>query len=198
MNGEVRVAGQSIRGLPTHRIADRGVAYIPSNRGVFPDLTVAEHLRLALRSPARKGSTANAWTPEEALALFPALARRKAKASELSGGQQQMLAITKAVMLGPRVLLIDELSLGLAPKLVQDILKVIRQLVDSTGMAVVLVEQHYELGLAIADQCVVLTHGDVAFSAPAKEVLQQRDRLASVYLAHGGKGTGAGAAGHSS
>lgn len=95
-----------------------------------------------------------------------------------------MLAITKAVMLGPSVLLVDELSLGLAPKLVQDILAVLRRIVDSTGMSVVLVEQHYELGLAIADHCVVLTHGEVAFSGPAREVLSQRERLASVYLAH--------------
>lgn len=95
-----------------------------------------------------------------------------------------MLAITKAVMLGPEVLLIDELSLGQAPMLVQDILAVIRSIVERTGMAVVLVEQHYELGLAIADRCVVLTHGEVAFSGDAKEILSQRDRLASVYLAH--------------
>jgi branched-chain amino acid transport system ATP-binding protein len=186
LSGDVRVAGQTVRGLPSYRVARHGVAIIPSTRGVFGDLTVAEHLRLALRSPARKSSTAHAWEVSDALALFPSLAeRRNVRAMNLSGGQQQMLAITNAVMLSPRVLLIDELSMGLAPNLVQEIFKVLRRIVDTEGTAVILVEQHYELALAIAEKCVVLNHGDIAFQAPAKEVLQQRARLASVYLAHG-------------
>jgi branched-chain amino acid transport system ATP-binding protein len=185
MGGEVRVAGETITGLPPHRVAHHGVAMIPSDRGVFPNLSVAEHLRLALRSSARKAGSGKAWGVDDALHLFPALARRRrAGAGTLSGGEQQMLAITKAMLLGPRVLLIDELSLGLAPKLVQDILLVIRQIVDATGTAVVLVEQHYELGLAIADRCVVLSHGDVAFEGFARDILKQRDKLAAVYLAH--------------
>lgn len=185
MSGQIRVGDQDIRGMAPHRVSHRGVALIPSDRGVFGNLTVAEHLRLALRSPTRKGRVEHAWGVAEAITLFPALERRRTtRASNLSGGEQQMLAITKAVMLGPSVLLVDELSLGLAPKLVQDILAVLRRIVDSTGMSVVLVEQHYELGLAIADQCVVLTHGEVAFSGPAREVLSQRERLTSVYLAH--------------
>jgi branched-chain amino acid transport system ATP-binding protein len=101
----------------------------------------------------------------------------------LSGGERQMLAIAKAVMLGPKVLLVDELSLGLAPKLVQNILPVIRRIADTTGAAVVLVEQHYELGLAIADRCVVLSHGEMAFEGSAAEILSQRDKVESVYLA---------------
>jgi branched-chain amino acid transport system ATP-binding protein len=182
--GDVFADGRSLRGLPSYRVSRQGVAIIPSDRGVFPSLTVAEHLRLATRSAARKASSTNAWKVEDAIALFPALeSRRNVRAGDLSGGQQQMLAITDAVLLAPKVLLIDELSLGLAPKLVQDILKVLRHIVDSTGTAVLLVEQHYELGLAIADTCVVLSHGEVAFQAPAKEVLRQRDKVASVYLA---------------
>lgn len=185
MDGDIEVRGKPIRGLPPHRVSRRGVALIPSDRGVFANLTVGDHLRLAVKSRARRERADQSWGIDDALKLFPALARRRAaRASDLSGGEQQMLAITKAVMLGPEVLLIDELSLGLAPKLVQDILAVIRSIVDRTGMAVVLVEQHYELGLAIADRCVVLTHGEVAFSGDAKEILSQRDRLASVYLAH--------------
>ena len=93
-----------------------------------------------------------------------------------------MLAITKAVMLGPSVLLVDELSLGLAPKLVKDILAVLRDLVDQTGMSVVLVEQHYQLALAVADLCVVLNHGEVAFRGGAQEMLNSPERLAAVYL----------------
>lgn len=189
MGGDVTVGGRSIRGMATHRVSRLGVALIPGDRGVFANLTVADHLRLALRSPSRKGRSSHAWDVDDAVTLFPALERRRGtRASELSGGEQQMLAITKAVMLGPAVLLVDELSLGLAPKLVQDILSVIRRIADTTGMSVVLVEQHYELGLAIADRCVVLTHGEVAFSGSAKEVLSQRDRLASVYLAHDARG----------
>jgi branched-chain amino acid transport system ATP-binding protein len=186
LSGDVQVAGQSVRGLPSYRVARHGIAIIPSTRGICADLTVAEHMRLALRSPSRKSSTARVWEVSDALALFPSLGeRRDVRAGNLSGGQQQMLAITTAVMLGPRVLLIDELSMGLAPNLVQEILKVLRQIVDTEGTSIILVEQHYELALAIAEKCVVLNHGEIAFQAPAKEVLQQRARLASVYLAHG-------------
>lgn len=189
MAGDIILGGQSIRGMATHRVSRRGMALIPGDRGVFANLTVADHLRLALRSPSRKASGSQAWDIDDAVTLFPALERRRGtRASELSGGEQQMLAITKAVMLGPAVLLVDELSLGLAPKLVQDILAVIRTIADRTGMSVVLVEQHYELGLAVADHCVVLNHGEVAFAGSAKEVLSQRDRIASVYLAHGVRG----------
>jgi branched-chain amino acid transport system ATP-binding protein len=184
MAGDVRVWGESICGLPTHRVARKGVALIPSDRGVFPHLTVADHLRLAMRSAARKERADTALDTDAALALLPSLKRRiNARASDLSGGERQMLAIAKAVMLGPRVLLVDELSLGLAPKLVQDILPVIRQIADTGGTAVVLVEQHYELGLAIADRCVVLSHGEVAFEGSASEIRGQRDKVEAIYLA---------------
>ena len=183
MAGDVRVWGESICGLPTHRVARKGVALIPSDRGVFPHLTVADHLRLAMRSGARKERADTALDTDAALTLLPSLKRRiNARASDLSGGERQMLAIAKAVMLGPRVLLVDELSLGLAPKLVQDILPVIRQIAD-TGTAVVLVEQHYELGLAIADRCVVMSHGEVAFEGSASEIRGQRDKVEAIYLA---------------
>jgi branched-chain amino acid transport system ATP-binding protein len=184
MAGDVQVWGESICGLPTHRVARHGVALIPSDRGVFPHLTVADHLRLAMRSSARKPRADTAMDTDAALALLPSLKRRiNSRASDLSGGERQMLAIAKAVMLGPRVLLVDELSLGLAPKLVQDILPVIRQIADSGGTAVVLVEQHYELGLAIADRCVVLSHGEVAFEGSASEIRGQRDKVEAIYLA---------------
>jgi branched-chain amino acid transport system ATP-binding protein len=145
---------------------------------------VAEHLLLAMRSSARKERADTALDTEQTLELLPALRRRiNSRASNLSGGERQMLAIAKAVMLGPKVLLVDELSLGLAPKLVQDILPVIRRIADSSGAAVILVEQHYELGLAIADRCVVLSHGEMAFEGSAKDVLGQRDKVESVYMA---------------
>jgi branched-chain amino acid transport system ATP-binding protein len=183
MAGDVQVWGETICGLPTHRVARHGVALIPSDRGVFPHLTVADHLRLAMKSAARKPRADTAMDADAALALLPSLKRRiTSRASDLSGGERQMLAIAKAVMLGPRVLLVDELSLGLAPKLVQDILPVVRQIADS-GTAVVLVEQHYELGLAIANRCVVVSHGEVAFEGSASEIRGQRDKVEAIYLA---------------
>jgi branched-chain amino acid transport system ATP-binding protein len=184
MGGDVRMWGESVSGLPTYKMARHGMALIPSDRGVFPHLTVAEHLLLATRSSARKLREDTALDTEQTLELLPALRRRiNSRASNLSGGERQMLAIAKAVMLGPKVLLVDELSLGLAPKLVQDILPVIRRIADSSGAAVILVEQHYELGLAIADRCVVLSHGEMAFEGSAKDVLGQRDKVESVYMA---------------
>jgi branched-chain amino acid transport system ATP-binding protein len=184
MDGEVRLWGESIRGLATHRIARAGVALLPSDRGVFPPLTVREHLMLAMRSAARKPRADTALDVNQTLELLPSLRMRiNARASQLSGGERQMLAIAKAVMLGPKVLLVDELSLGLAPKLVQNILPVIRRIADTTSAGVILVEQHYELGLAIADRCVVMSHGEIAFEGSATEVLNQREKVESVYLA---------------
>jgi branched-chain amino acid transport system ATP-binding protein len=184
MDGEIRLWGESIRGLATHRIARAGVALLPSDRGVFPPLTVREHLMLAMRSAARKPRADTALDMNQTLELLPSLRLRiNSRASQLSGGERQMLAIAKAVMLGPKVLLVDELSLGLAPKLVQNILPVIRRIADTTSAAVILVEQHYELGLAIADRCVVMSHGEIAFEGSAAEVLGQREKVESVYLA---------------
>ncbi len=184
MDGEVRLWGESIRNLPSHRIARAGLSLLPSDRGVFPPLSVREHLMLAMRSSARKSRADTALDVDQTLELLPSLRLRiNSKASQLSGGERQMLAIAKAVMLGPKVLLVDELSLGLAPKLVQNILPVIRRIADTTSAAVVLVEQHYELGLAIADRCVVLSHGEMAFEGSAAEILSQRDKVESVYLA---------------
>ena len=184
MDGEIRLWGASIRGMPPHRIARAGLALLPSDRGVFPPLTVKEHLMLATRSAARKPRADTALDVDQTLELLPSLQRRiNARASQLSGGERQMLAIAKAVMLGPRVLLVDELSLGLAPKLVQNILPVIRRIADTTSAGVVLVEQHYELGLAIADRCVVVSHGELAFEGSAAEILGQREKVESVYMA---------------
>lgn len=187
MAGEISVHGERITGLPPHKVARHGIALISSDRGVFPHLTVAEHMRLATHSPARGQREGSAWGADDAITLFPALDRLlNSRASNLSGGEQQMLAIAKAVMLGPRVLLVDELSLGLAPKLVQNILPVLRRIADEGGTSVVLVEQHYELGLEIADNCVVLSHGDVAFHGDAAELRGDRGKVESIYLAHKG------------
>lgn len=182
-SGQVQLAGRSIVGTTPYRAARQGVAYIPSDRGVFANLTVAEHLRLTSRSPARRSRVADAMSEEAAVTLFPSLQRRRnARAAELSGGEQQMLAITKAVMLAPRLLLVDELSLGLAPKVLQEILPVIRTFADETAAIVVLVEQHYELGLEVSDRCIVLSHGDMVFEGSAEEIRGDRTRVEEMYL----------------
>jgi len=181
--GGIALGGESLTGKAPYKLSRLGVAFIPSDRGVFPSLTVAEHLRLATRSSSRQARSESAMDLEQALALFPSLQRRmNARASTLSGGEQQMLAITKAVMLGPRLLLVDELSLGLAPKLLQDILPVIRTFADQSGAIVVLVEQHYELALEISDRCIVLTHGDVVFEGQASELRGDRERVEGMYM----------------
>jgi branched-chain amino acid transport system ATP-binding protein len=184
MAGRVRLDGEDLGGLSPHEVARRGVILIPGDRGIFRDLTVAEHLRLAERSRAKKAGSGGGWSADDVLDRFPSLARRlRNRAGDLSGGEQQMLTIAKSMMMGPKVLLIDELSLGLAPLIVEEMLGVVREIVDTTHMAVVLVEQHYELSLAIADQGVVLSHGEVALAGRASELIKSRENVEAVYLA---------------
>jgi branched-chain amino acid transport system ATP-binding protein len=163
-SGEIRLAGEPISRLPPEAIARRGVGYVPQGRRVFPSLTVQEHLLVA-RQPAKEGRSA--WTIDRVFGLFPALAtRHRQAAGSLSGGEQQMLAIGRALMGNPRVLLMDEPSEGLAPVIVAELGRTIARLKDD-GQSILLVEQNTNLAFALADDVALLNTGRVVFTGPA-------------------------------
>ena len=166
-NGEIRLAGEPITRLAPEVIARKGVGLVPQGRRVFPSLTVREHLLVAQRT--RPGS-GRAWTVERVLELFPSLAaRQRQMAGSLSGGEQQMLAIGRALMGNPRVLLMDEPSEGLAPVIVVELGRTIARL-KAEGQSILLVEQSVNLALALADQVVLLNTGRVVFDGTAAEL----------------------------
>jgi branched-chain amino acid transport system ATP-binding protein len=177
LSGEVRLAGECVT-TPLHKRVQQGLAFVPDERGAITRLTVDENLRLGPGDPAR------------AFELFPELKdHRKRRAGLLSGGQQKMLALALALSGKPRVLLCDELSLGLAPRLVDRLLDVARAAAGD-GVAVVLVEQHAHQALDIADDVVLLAHGRIEMSGPVSMLRADLDRvLASGYLATRGQAT---------
>ena len=179
--GKVLLDGRDVTGTSPVKMASLGVAQMPGGRGIFPDLSVGENLRMATWS--FRGDKARCKrTTERALDLFPALSSRLAdRAGLLSGGQQQMLALAQAFMPEPRLLLVDELSLGLAPVVVMELLDVVRRL-RNEGVGVVLVEQSAELALQVADRAVFLEKGETRFSGPAQEILERGDLVRSVFL----------------
>ena len=179
--GTVWLDGRDVTGTSPVKMASLGVAHMPGGRGIFPDLTVGENLRMATWSHRRdRGRSRQAV--DRALDLFPGLSSRLGdRAGLLSGGQQQMLALAQAFMPGPRLLLVDELSLGLAPVVVEELLEVVRRL-RHEGVAVVLVEQSAELALRVADRAVFLEKGETRFSGPAREMLERGDLVRSVFL----------------
>ena len=155
--GVVRFAGEEIHRLPLHQIARRGIAYVPEERGIFASLTVDEHLTLS----RRRGSGARRFPPEKLYATFPALAeRRRHRGNELSGGEQQMLAIARALGQEPRLLILDEPTEGLAPVIVERIAAVIRTLREA-GMTMLLVEQNYPFAMSLAERVYVLGKGRI-------------------------------------
>jgi ABC-type branched-subunit amino acid transport system ATPase component len=189
--GRVVFGGTETTGWTPMRMARAGLAYMPGGRGIFPDLTVGENLRMATWVSRHDKAYATAAV-KRAVELFPGLSSRlDDRAGLLSGGQQQMLALGQALVQGPvgeegrpgiRVLLIDELSLGLAPAIVAELLDVVRHLRDE-GMAVVLVEQSAELALKVSDRAMFLEKGEVRFSGPALGILERGDLIRSVFLA---------------
>lgn len=175
LEGQVLVRGQALRrGNPTAAAA-AGVVLVPDDRSLFTQLSVLHNLKLA---QARGGRTV-----DDVLDLFPSLRRRvRSRAGVLSGGEQQMLTLGRGLMRPGHVLLIDEMSMGLAPAVVADLLPVLQHACRETDTAVLLVEQHAEVVETIADQIVVMVHGDVAYRGSAERAKQDRDTIEAAYL----------------
>jgi branched-chain amino acid transport system ATP-binding protein len=174
--GTVRFDGTAIEGLRPHEIARLGLMHVPEGRGMLPELTVEENLALGLN--LRRGGPEPAGL-DALVALFPVLgARRTQQAGMLSGGEQQMLAIARALAAGPRMLMIDELSLGLAPKITVEIMQRLRVLRDG-GLSVLLVEQNAQQAMRFADRVYVLAHGGVALSGTPSELASDAALMAA-------------------
>jgi branched-chain amino acid transport system ATP-binding protein len=178
--GSVVLDGQSLLGKAPEKVARLGVAHVPAGRGIFPGLSVADNLRMGLYGAGRDGSADGRAAVEEVLASFPILAeRRNQAAGTMSGGQQQQLAIGRALVQRPRLLMLDEMSMGLSPIVVADLFVLVRRLADE-GMAVVMVEQFVGQALKVADQAVVLEQGCVV-AAGSPDALSVDD-IGAAYL----------------
>ena len=168
--GALRWRGADLNALPTYRRSQSGLGWVPQERYMFPSLTVEEHLTVVAR-PGR-------WTVPRIYKVFPRLEERRANfGNQLSGGEQQMLAIARALMVNPSLLLLDEPMEGLAPIIVQELMGVIGDLVADGGMAVILVEQHAKLALTLTKQAVVLERGRVVHRSASDTLLEDPDTL---------------------
>jgi branched-chain amino acid transport system ATP-binding protein len=168
--GSIHWCGESICALPVHRRAGLGIAWVPQERGMFPSLTVEEHLTAVVRP--------GPWSLERVFRLFPSLEQRSSQfGNQLSGGEQQMLAIGRALALNPRLLLLDEPTEGLAPIIVQDLKRIIRELVEQSGMAIIVVEQHARLALSLTKSAIVLERGRIAHRSSSAELLNDAELL---------------------
>jgi len=175
-SGRITLDGVDITNLPPHRVARAGVGYVPEGRLIFPDLTVIENIRVAQRQTPKR------WTLDNLLVLFPSLAERAGnKGSQLSGGEQQMLAIARALVGDPRVILLDEPSQGLAPKVVRDVADVIGRL-RAEGVTVLLVEQNLKLAERVADRMFIMVKGRIVYDAPPDRFHAELDDIRSRYL----------------
>ena len=175
MSGVVRFAGSDLARISPNARANLGIAHVPEGRGLFFGLTVGEHFRLG-RGRARVD-------PQLAYEYFPTLEEMKGRrAGLLSGGEQQMLAVARALARQPKLLLLDELSLGLAPVIVERLLPVVRKIAQERGCAVLLVEQHVHLALEVADRGYVLSHGQIVADGDAASLRADRGLLVASYL----------------
>ena len=174
-DGDITLHGKSISGLLPEVISRRGVGLVPQGRRIFASLSVYENLLVAQRKPA--GAVAKAWTFEDVFATFPRLGeRRRQTAGSLSGGEQQMLAIGRALVSNPRVLLLDEPSEGLAPKIVHEVGEILQKLKEQ-GFSILLVEQNTTLALGVADDVVILNTGRIVYDGPAEDARNQPELL---------------------
>jgi branched-chain amino acid transport system ATP-binding protein len=177
--GRVQVFGDDVTRWPAFRVAGKGVGYVPEGRKIFPNLTIEENLLVPKESPGP-------WNIDRVFELFPGLAERRGSLGrQLSGGEQEMLAIGRSLLLNPRVLLLDEPSQGLAPLIVQEVFRVVK-VMRAEGMSILLVEQNVRLGLGVADRVYVLNDGRVAYEGTAQDLAADEQRVRT--LAGAGQG----------
>jgi branched-chain amino acid transport system ATP-binding protein len=177
--GAVRFKGRDITGAPPHRVFRLGVGYVPEGRQIFPHLDVGENLRLA----ARPGGDGRRWTLDRICEYFPVLRERwRQRGRSLSGGEQQMLAIARALAGNPELLMLDEPSQGLAPILVRELASLMVRL-KAEGVTLLLVEQNARMALAVSDQVLVLNKGTLVFAGPTAEFHRREQELKGRYLA---------------
>ena len=171
--GSIMLGGVALHKLAPHERAAAGIGWVPQERNIFKSLTVDENLTAVARA-ARAGSKNAPWTPARVYEMFPRLAERKYNlGTQLSGGEQQMLAVGRALVLNPSILLLDEPLEGLAPIIVQELLRAIRRITQSEGLAAIIVEQHPQAILAISDTAAVLDRGTVVHTDTADKLLAQ-------------------------
>jgi branched-chain amino acid transport system ATP-binding protein len=172
-DGRVTVFGTEITRWPPYRVAALGVGYVPEGRRIFANLSVAENLMVPLERPGL-------WTPETIYQLFPRLGERRSnRGRQLSGGEQEMLAIARALLLNPKLLILDEPSQGLAPLVTREVFSIVTKMRDE-GLAVLLVEQNVRMSLEVADRVFVLDDGHVVYSGPARELAADAARVQSL------------------
>ena len=168
--GRIDILGHDTTRSPAYKIARLGVGYVPEGRKIFPNLTVLENLAVPMTRPGY-------WTVDRVLELFPNLgARRDSWGRQLSGGEQEMLAIARALLINPKLLLLDEPSQGLAPLLVREVFRVVASMREQ-GISILLVEQNARFGLEVADRVYVLNDGEVIHSGPAQELARDETRV---------------------
>jgi branched-chain amino acid transport system ATP-binding protein len=168
--GSVHLAGEDISKLPAHKRALAGLGWVPQERDIFPSLSVEENLTVVAR-PGR-------WDLASIYALFPRLKERSGNmGNQLSGGEQQMLAMARTLMTNPKLLLLDEPFEGLAPIIVEELTAAVRKMVEDEGMAIILVEQHAEVALRLTKDAVILERGQIAHRAPSAELLADKPTL---------------------
>ncbi len=172
-DGRITVFGRETTRWPPFRVAALGVGYVPEGRRIFPNLNVNENLMVPLERPGP-------WTPQSVFRLFPRLAERKlSRGRQLTGGEQEMLSIARALLLNPKLLSLDEPSQGLAPLVTREVFRIVAQM-RSEGISVLLVEQNVHMSLEIADHAYVLDDGHVVYSGPARELAADQARVQSL------------------